>query len=159
MITQIPDTQNNSTFPIEEDTTTNFPVYEIVDLSISATKPAIKSSTVSLIIRQFSRNVGPPKFYDQRFFTDVVDLPQATSGLASNPIILENCDIDKRDHINSKISLEVVAIDSESSTPNQICSSSTDKSLRMAIDNFEEKLELDSELFIIELENVLNYKI
>ena len=33
-------------------------------------------------------------------------LPQATSSSASNPILLENCDIDKRDCINSKTPFE-----------------------------------------------------
>ena len=90
---------------MEEDTTTNFLVYEIVhssDEAISATEPPTKSGNVSFIIRRSSRNVGPPKFYAKTYFIDVVDLLQATSGSASNPIILENCDIDKRDCINSK---------------------------------------------------------
>ena len=144
---------------MEEDTTTNFTVYEIVDSSdeaISATKPPTKYGNVSPVVRRSSRNVGPPKFYGKRYFIDVVDFPQATSGSASNPIILENCDIDKRDCVNSKIPLEVVTIESESSTPEQLFSSSTDESLRMVIDNFEEQSELDSELYNTEIENFLN---
>ena len=67
-------------------------------------------------------------------------------------MILENCDNDKRDSINSETRL--VTIECESSTPEQISSSSTDESLRMAIDNFEDQSELDSELFNAELENI-----
>ena len=126
------------------------------DEAISATKPSTKAEKVSPIIRRSSRNEGPPNFYGKRFFLDVVVLPQATSGSVSNPIILENCDIDKRDCINSKIPLENVTIESESSTPEQTSFLSQDKSLRMAIDNFEEQSELDSELFNTELENFLN---
>ena len=129
---------------------------DLSDEAISATKPPTKSGIVSPIIGRSSRNVGPPKFCGRRFFIDVVDLPQATSGSASNPIILEKCGIDKRDCINSKIPLEVVTIESESSSPEQTSSSSTEESLRMAIDNFEEQSELDSELFNTELKNFLN---
>ena len=144
---------------MEEDTTTSFPVYEIVDSYdeiISATKTPNNPSNVSCIIRRSSRNVDPPKFYGERFFLDVVDLPQSTSGSASNPIILENFDTDKRDHNNSVITLKVVTIDFESSTPDRIFSSSTYKSLKMSVDNFEEQSELYSEFFNIVLENFLN---
>ena len=73
-----------------------------------------------------------------------------------NPINLENSHSDKRYHINSETPLEIVTINSESSTPEQISSSSTDESLRMAIDNFEEQSDLDSEPFNLELENFSN---
>ena len=132
-------------------------MYEIVDSSDeTVTKLQTNPGMVSSIIRRSSRNVGPPKFYGKRFFVDVVDLPQATSGSASNPIMLENCHSDKRDHDNSETPLEFVTIDSKSPTPDPISSSSTDESLRMAIDNFEDQSELDSELFNLELENCLS---
>ena len=158
-IAKVLDSQNSSTAPMEEDATANFAVYEIVDSS-DETAPATGLQTnpgnVSPIIGRSSRNVGPPKFYGKRFFIDVVDLAQSSSGSASNPIILENGHSDKWDHINSETPLEIVTIDSESSTPEQISSSSTDESLRMATDNFEEQSELDSELFNLELENFSN---
>ena len=158
-IAKVLDSQNTSTVPMEEDATTNFPVYKIVDSSDDTT-PATELQTnpgnVSPIIRRFCRKVGPPKLYGKRFFIDVVDLPQVTSGSASNLIIIENGHSDKRDHIISETPLEIVTINSESSTTEQISSSSTDKSLRMAIDNFDEQSELDSELFNLELENFLN---
>ena len=91
-IAKVLDSQNSLTVPMEEDATTNFPVYEIVD-SADETTPATGLQTnpgnVSPIIHRSSRNVGPPKFYGKRFLIDVVDLPQATSGSASNPIILD----------------------------------------------------------------------
>ena len=76
---------------MDENFITNFPVYEIVD-SIDEIVPTTMSppklGNDSPIIRQSTRNVGPPKFYGTRYFIDVVDLPQVTSDLASSPIIL-----------------------------------------------------------------------
>ena len=72
---------------------TDFPVYEIVDSADNTTPtidPSNKRGNDPRIIRSSSRNVGPPNFYGKRFFIDVVDLPQATSGSASNPIVVEN---------------------------------------------------------------------
>ena len=84
-IAKVLDSQNSLTVPMEEDATTNFPVFKIVDFA-DETTPATGLQTnpgkVSPIIHRSSRNVGPPKFYGKRFFIDVVDLPQATSGSA-----------------------------------------------------------------------------
>ena len=134
--TQVLDTMNNSTSPMEKDATMNFPVYEIVDsadevISTAPTKPGNDSH----IIRRSSRNVGPPKFYGKRYFKDVVDIPQVTSGSASNPILLDNSDSGKRDTNNRETPLEIVTIESDPTSPDQISSSSTDESLRIAVDN------------------------
>ena len=51
---------------------------------------------------------------------------------------------------------DLTLIDSDSPSPEQTSTSSTDESLRMAVDNFGEHSELDSELFNAELENFLN---
>ena len=51
---------------------------------------------------------------------------------------------------------ELILIGSDSPSPEQTSTSSTDESLRMAVDNFGEHSELDSKLFNAELENFLN---
>ena len=51
---------------------------------------------------------------------------------------------------------ELVIIDSDSPSPDQISTSSTDESLRIAIDNFGDHSELDRGLFNAELENFLD---
>ena len=147
------------TNPTEEDTTTDFPVYEIVD-SADETTPTTelfnKPGNDPPIIRRSSRKVGPPKFYGKRFFIDDVDLPQVTSGSATNPIVLENDDSNNQESNKIATPLELVTINSDPSSPEQISTSSTDKSIKMTIDNFEEQSELDSELFNAELENFLD---
>ena len=148
---KLPDSQDNSTNPVEKDTLTDFPFYEIVDSADDSTPntvPSTKPGNDPPIIRRSSRNVGTPKFYGTRFFIDVVDLPQVISGSASSPIVLENGDTNQQDFNNSGTPVELVTIDSDPSSPEQISTSSTDESLRMAIDNFEDHSELDSELEI-----------
>ena len=158
--TQLLDTKNNSTSPMEEKATMNFPVYEMMDSIDEATptaEPPTKPGNDPPVIRRSKRNIGPPKFYGKRYFIDVVDLPQeVTSGSASNPIILDNYDSGKRDTNNRETPFEIVTIESDSSSPDQISSSSTDESLRMAVDNFDNHTELDSEIFNAEFENFIN---
>ena len=156
---KLPDSQDNSTNPAEKDTLTDFPVYEIVDTadeSTPTTVPSTKPGNDPRFIRCSSRNVGPPKLYCKRSFIDVVDSPRVTSGSASNPIELENGNTNEQDFNNSGTPLELVTIDSDPSSPEQICTSSTDESLRMAVDNFDDQSELDTELFNAELENFLD---
>ena len=135
----------------------DFLVYEIVDSADDTTPttvPSTKPGNDPPFIRRSSRNVGPLKFYGKRFFINNVDLLQATSGSASNPIVLEKGDTNKQDLNNRGTLLELVTIDADPSSPEQISTSLTDEFLRMAIDNFEEhQSELDSELFNVELEN------
>ena len=106
---QLPDSQDNLTNPTEEDTMTDFPVYEKVDSADETTPTTVLSNKPGNdppIIRRSNRNVGPPKFYGKKFFIDVVDLPQATSGSASNPIVLENGDYNNQEFNNSVTPLE-----------------------------------------------------
>ena len=159
---KLPDSQDNSTNPAEKDTLTDFPVYEIVDSADDSTPTTVSSTKPVTILLSFDVLVGPPKFYGKRFFIDIVDLLQVTSDSASNPIVLENGDTNQQDFNNSGTPVELVTIDSDPSSPEQFSTFSTDESLRMAIDNFEDHSELDSELFNAELENFLdkyrNYK-
>ena len=158
-ISKLPDSQYNSSNPADKDTLTDFPVYEVVDSaddSTPTTVPSNKPGNDPPIIRRSNRNVGPPKFYDKRYFIDVVDLPQEISGSASNPIVIEIDDTNQQEFNNSGTPVELVTIDSDSLSPDQISSSSTNESLRMAIDNFGDQSELDSEVFHAELENFLD---
>ena len=103
-----------------ENATMDFPVYEIVDSTDEATPKAelpTKPGSDPPIIRRSSRNVGPPKFYGKKYSIDVVDLPQVTICLASNPILLENYNSGKRDTNNRETSLEIVTIESDPSSP------------------------------------------
>ena len=145
--------------PADKDTTTDFPVYEIVDSaddSFQTSASSNKPGNDPPIIRRYSRNVGPTKFYGQRYFVDVVDFPQDTSASASNPIVIEIEDNINQEAIDSPTPAELLKIDSDSPSPDQISTSSTDESLRMTIDNFGDHSELDSELFNAELENFLD---
>ena len=145
--------------PVDTDTLTDFLVYEMVDSADDCTPTPDSSNepgNVPPIIRRSSRNVRPPKFYGQRYFIDVVDFPQETSGSAANPIVLEIEDNTKHEADNTTTPAEIILIDSDSPSPEQISTSSTDESLRMAVDYFGEHSELDSELFNAELENFLN---
>ena len=61
--------------PADKDTITDFPVYEIVDSADDSTPTPDSSNEPGNnppIIRRSSRNVGPPKFYSQRYFIDVL---------------------------------------------------------------------------------------
>ena len=145
--------------PADKDTTTDFPVYEIVDSADDSTQTPASSNKPGNdppIIRRSSRNVGPPKLYSQRYFIDVVDFPQETSCSASNTIVIKIEDYIIQDASDTPTPAELVIIDSDSPSPDQIFTSSTDESLRMAIDNFGDHSELDSELFNAELENFLD---
>ena len=148
--------------PAGKDTITDLPVYEIVDSADDSTPTPDSSNELSndpRIIRRSSRNVSPPKFYGQRYFIDVVDFPQETSGSAANPIVLEIEDNINHEANDTTTPAELVIIDSDSPSPDQFSTSSTDESLRMAVDNFGEHSELDSELFNAELENFLKTEI
>ena len=138
---------------MDKDTLRDFPVYEIVDSaddSTPTTVPSNKPGNDPPTIRRSSRNVGPPKCYGKRYFIDVVYLPQEISGSASNPIVIEIDDINQQEVNNSQ------TIVSDSPSPDQISTSSTDESLRMAVDNFGDQSELDSELFKAEIKNFLD---
>ena len=157
--TQVNDTKNNSATPLEENSIMNFPVYEILDSSdeaVPTTMSPLKLGNDPPIIRRSSRNVGTPKFYGKRYFIDVVDLPQVTSGSASNPIILDKNGSEKLKTTHKEAPLKIVTVESHSSLPNQNTSSSTDESIRIAVDNFHDYTELDSELFNAKLENFKN---
>ena len=152
---KLPELQDNSN-PTDKGTPTDFPVYEIVDSADDSTPtsvPSNKPGNDPPIIRRSSRNVGPPKFYGKRYFIDVVDLPQEISGSASNPIIIEIDDNNQQEANNSRTPAELLTIDSDSPSPDQYSTSSTEESLRMAIDNFGDQSELDSELFNAEFKN------
>ena len=154
---KLPDLQDNSN-PTDKDTPTDFPVYEIVDSTDDSTQTSVPSNKPGNdpppIIRRSNRNVGPPKFYVKIYFIDVVDLPQETSGSASNTIVIKSDDINQQEANKSQTPAELVTIDSDSPSPDQISTSSTNEPLKTAINNFGDQSELDSELLNAELENI-----
>ena len=145
--------------PAEKYPITDFPVYEIVDSAEDSSTTLDSSNKLGKdppTIRRSSKNVEPPKLYVQKYFIDVVDLPQETSGSADNPIVLEIEDNINHEPIDTTTPAELVIIDSDSPSPDQMSTSSTDEPLKMVVENFDEHSELDSELFNTELENFLN---
>ena len=153
--TQERDSKNNPTTPINEDSPVNFPIYEIVDSSDEALpkpKSTLKPGNEPPV-RRSNRNMGPPKFYGKRY---VVDESQVASGTALNPIALDNNISDYSDLTHLETPLDIVTIQSDHSSPDLHLSSSTDESLRIPVDNFDDNADLDSELFNAELENFIN---
>ena len=143
--------------PTDNNSVTDFPVYEINDSSDECTvltDPTTKSGKITPTVRRSGRNVGPPKFYGKRYFIDAVDNIQETSGSATDPIVIEIEEPHTSD--NKTTPAELIVLDSSSSSSNQISTSSTDESLRMELENFGDHSDLDSELFNKELENFLN---
>ena len=145
--------------PTDSGTVTDFSVYEIIDSTDDCTSShdsTNKPGKVPPTIRRSSKNVGPPKFYGQRYFIDAVDRSQETSGSAANPIVIEKDDNTTHEADSAVAPVELIQIDSDSPSPEQTSTFSTDESLRMAVDNFGEHSELGSELFNAEVENFLN---
>ena len=144
--------------PTDSGTVTDFPVHEIVvsaDDCTSTHDSTNKPGKSPPIIRCSSRSVGPPKFYSQKYFIDAVDRSQETSGTEANPIVVEIDDNTTHEADIAVAPAELILLDSDSPSPEQTSTSSTDESLRLAVDNFGEHSELDSELFNAELENFL----
>ena len=146
--------------PTDNDSTTDFPVYEISDSTDECAippNPTILSGKISPAIRRSGRNVGPPNFYGQRYFIDAVENVQEASGYAADPIVIE---IEESHETNNKTTpAELIVLDSNQSSSDQMSTSSTDESLRMEIENFGDHSDLDSELFNTELEYFLkDYK-
>ena len=98
-------------------TVTEFPVYEIVGSADACTSTHDSTNIpgkVSPAIRRPSRNVGPPKYYGQRFFysfIDAVDRSQETSGSAANPIVIEIDDNTTHDAGSAVAPAELILIE------------------------------------------------
>ena len=132
-------------------------MYEISDSTDECAippNPTTLSGKIPPTIRRSSRNVGPPKFYDQHYFIDAVENVQEASGSAADPIVIE---IEESHETNNKTTpAELIVLDSNPTSSDQMSTSSTDESLRMEVENFGDHSDLDSELFNTELENFLN---
>ena len=145
--------------PTDLGSITDFPVYEIIYSADDCTPPLNPTNIPGKIlptIRRSSRNLGPPKFYGQRYFIDAVDKSQEASGSAADPIVIEIDDTTTHETDNNTALAELLLLDSDSPSPDQTSTPSTDESLRMDVENFGDHSELDSELFNVELENFLN---
>ena len=135
---------------------TDFPVKEIIDSADECTPPLNPTSISGIVlpaIRRSSRNFDPPKFYGQRYFIDDADKSQEASGSAADPIVIEIDDIITHETDNNTAPVELILLDSNSPSPDQTSTPSTDESLRMEVENFGDHSELNSELFNAELEN------
>ena len=143
--------------PTDNNSVTDFPVYEISDSTDECTvppNPTIIFGKIPPTIRRSSRNVGLPKFYGKRYFIDAVENVQEASGSATDPIVIE---IEESHETNNKTTpAELIVLDSSPTSSDQMSTSSTDESLRMELENFGDHSDLDSELFNNELENFLN---
>ena len=106
--------------PTDFDSITDFPVYEINDSTDECTPPLNPANIPGKIpptIRRSSRNVGPPKFYGQRYFIDAVEISQETSGSAADPIVIEIDDTHETD--NNTAPAEFIVLDFDSPSPDQ----------------------------------------
>ena len=66
-------------------------------------------------------------------------------------------EIEESHETNNKTTpAELIVLDSNPTSSDQMSTSSTDESLRMEVENFGDHSDLDSELFNTELENFLN---
>ena len=101
--------------------------------------------------------MGLPKFYEKKYFIVIKDQIEETSGSASNPIVLGNNNPNEP-HTSAyhETPPDYLTILSDSSLSGTHSPSSTDESLRIAIDNYDGNTDLDSELFNAELENYIN---
>ena len=134
-------------------------MYEIIDSEDECTPPLNPTNLPGIVlptIRRSIGNVGPPKFYGQRYFIDAVDISQEASGSAADPIVIDIDDITTHETVKNTAPAELILLDSNSPSPDQTSTPSTDESLRMEVENFGDHSELDSELFNAELENFLN---
>ena len=95
-------------------------MYEITDSADECTPPLNPTNIPGLVlptIRRSSRNVGPPKFYGQRYFIDAVDKSQKASGSAADPIVIEIDDIITHETDNNTAPAELILLDSDSPSP------------------------------------------
>ena len=108
---------------------------------------------ITSFLRQSSGNVGPPKFCGKGYIRDVVHQFEEKSGSASNPITLNptSSNEPKPTLIHSDPSNDL-AILFDTTLSDIHSPSSTDQSLRMAIEDYDENVDMDSELFNAEFE-------
>ena len=151
------------------DKSVNFPIYEIVDSSDDNTttqgprREEISTTGNQLKLRHSSRNVGPPQFHGKRFYIDIVEDKESQYRSAINPkppngnisTTITKIPSDKKTPIFSIHSADTTASTSDSLLSDTICISSTDQSLREAVNSFDELVDLDSELFNAELEKFI----
>ena len=119
-------------------------------------------------LRRSSRKIGAPQFYGKRLNIDIIDVKDDQPGSALNPISLDedeqtgsianfNIQIpsDKKTPLYTIHSAENQASASDSSSLDSFSLSSTDQSLREAVNSYNEVDDLDSELFNAELEKFI----
>ena len=169
-----PNAPSDTTKESEGENPIEFPVFEIEDSSDenAITEERHPKETVitgnDFKLRQSSRNVGPPQFYGKRLYIDIIDENENQPGSAENPIPLDENDSSGTltqtiTRNPSDIQTPIFDIQSEECTSDSVISSSsdqisiisTDESLRDAVNSFDNYIDLDSEIFHAELENLM----
>ena len=159
---------------VEGDKLVDFPIFEIVDSSddnatVEETQPEETINTGNdFKLRRSSRNVGPTHFYGKRFYKDIIDETDYKLGSARNPIPLVDNNrsgltsgninrnpTDKQTPIFSIQSVENTACLITSSLSDPLSLSSTDQSLRDAVNSFDDFIDFDNENFDAELEKFM----
>ena len=155
---------------VERDKSVDLPIFEIVDSSddnatVKETQPEETINTGNgFKLRRSSRNVGPLQFYGKRFYIDIIDETDYKPGSARNPISFDDNDrsgltsgninrnpSDKQTPIFSIQSAEKTACSPNFSLSEPLSLSSTDKSLRDAVNSFDDFIDVDNEFFNAEL--------
>ena len=159
---------------VERDKSVDFPIFEVFDTSddnatTQETQPEETTTTGNdFKLRRSSRNVVPPQFYGKSLYIDIIDETDNQPGSAQNPISLDDNDrsgfttvninensSEKPTPIFSIHTLENTAGSPNSSSTDSLSMSSTDQSLRDAVNNFDDFIDFDSKIFKAELEKCM----
>ena len=147
----------------------DFKISEIIDFLEESLANQESCSSNNTTGNEFKlRRVGPPQLYRKRLYMDIIDSQDNQPVTASKPITLERHEqsgIDRTTssspHSDEKITIfSVFFLDgnanaSDTSSADFLSNSSTDQSLRVSLNNFNETGDLDSDLFNAELENFM----
>ena len=97
-MTKASDTPTETSKNVQGDKLVDFPIFEIVDSSddnaiTQEIQPGETTITGNdLKLRRSSRNVGPPQFYGERLYIDIIDESDNQPGSAQKPICLDDND-------------------------------------------------------------------
>ena len=166
--TEGPNIPSDSTKALEGENPVEFPVFEIEDSSNESANSEerhpkeITTTGNEFKLRRSSRNVGPPQFYGKRYYIDIIDECENQPGSANNPISLDEGDSsgfptltfrenpsENQTHICGTLPEDRAPGPAYPSSPDQFSIASTDESLRDAVNNFDNYIDLDSEFLTL----------
>ena len=172
--TEGPNIPSDSTKVLEGENPVEFPVFEREDSSNESANSEerhpkeITTTGNDFKLRRSSRNVGPPQFYGKRYYIEIIDECENQPGSANNPISLDEGDSsgfptltfrenpsENQTHICDTLPEDRAPGPAYPSSPDQFSIASTDESLRDAVNNFDNYIDLDSEIFNAELEKFM----